>query len=67
MVIPPADTESITAADFLITFCDKMQGMLMSIGDPNQSLEQRIAAQLKEYYIDAPLSLKLAMLKRLAQ
>lgn len=64
--IPPADTESIAAADFLATFCDKMLGILCSI-DANQSLEQRIAAQLKEYYIDAPLSLKLAMLKRLAQ
>ena len=66
-VIPPADTESITAADFLVTFCDKMQVMLMSWADGKQSLEQRIAAVLKEYYTDAALSLKLTMLKRLTQ
>ena len=65
--IPPADTESIAAADFLLTFCHQMQDILMRHGDHTQSLEQRIAAQLKEYYIDVPLSLKLAMLKRLGQ
>ncbi len=42
-----------------------MQIMLQSFGDPKLSFEQRIQERLKEYYINAPMSLKLAKLKRL--
>jgi hypothetical protein len=36
------------------------------VGDPNLSFEERIQKQLKSYYIDAPMAVKLAKLKRLA-
>ena len=58
------DKESMNVSDFMDKFCLDMQMMLQSFGDPNLSFEQRIQERLKAYYIDAPMALKLAKLKR---